>query len=117
MRKRAFLEAVLRAELNRMKSVFSKFNDSLFALNHSATLISSMFITSNNLSKEVCEKNTLVSSANRMNVKMDEIEAKSLIYNRNNRGPSIEPGGTPHVISVAWETTPLKQTYCLLLCK
>ena len=43
--------------------------------------------------------NTLVSSANSIeNSKSDDLE-KSLIYNMNRRGPSMDPCGTPCVIS------------------
>jgi len=37
------------------------------------------------------QKHTSVLSAPRINVIMDEIEAKSFTCNRNNRDPSIEP--------------------------
>lgn len=69
--KEGSLETVLRAELNRIKLVFSRFNDSLFTLNHSATLTSSAFIISNNFLKICVSKIYVVSSANKINVMID----------------------------------------------
>ena len=49
-------------------------------------------------------RNTLVSFANRVENNTLETEAMSLIYNKNNRGPRIEPWGTAHVMYFALDS-------------
>ena len=56
----------------------------------------------------------LVSSANKWNIKLLEAFGKSLIYNKNNRGPKTDPWGTPQVIGNEEEEWPLTVTYCFL---
>ena len=43
---------------------------------------------------------TVVSSANSMENKFSDTLAKSLIYKINNKGPSMDPCGTPCVIGM-----------------
>ena len=40
---------------------------------------------------------------------------KSLICNRNKRGPRVEPWGTPHVTLAREESKPFNETNCFLL--
>ena len=74
------------------------FRDNLFASSHLTRFSSSLFITSLISAIFSPVKNKLLSSAN--NIKnADFVDAgMSLIYNRNNRGPNMDPWGTPHLI-------------------
>lgn len=47
----------------------------------------------------------------------DMISGKSLMNNKNNSGPSIEPCGTPHVTVLSVDITLLIETTCFLLVK
>ena len=42
---------------------------------------------------------------------------RSFIYKINSNGPSMEPWGTPHVISNWFDFCPFSSTYCLRLDK
>ena len=42
--------------------------------------------------------NMLVSSANNIGNKASETIDRSFIYNRNSKGPKMDPCGTPHLI-------------------
>src|SRR6218665_155659 len=55
--------ALFRFEQNRINFVFSRFTDSLLALNHSPTSFISVLILLTNTSIDLCDMNTLVSSA------------------------------------------------------
>jgi hypothetical protein len=55
--------------------------------------------------------NTLVSSANIIVKILSDIEARSLIYNKNRKGPRMNPWGTPQFIIFGRDFTPLKCTY------
>ena len=48
----------------------------------------------NNILKCVCSRNKFVSSENIIGSKTEEL-GRSLTYNKNSNGPSIESGGTP----------------------
>ena len=54
-----------------------------------------------------------MSSANSLAFE-DNPSDKSLIYIKNNNGPSIEPWGTPALTSDQPETCPLNKTLCFL---
>ena len=56
-----------------------------------------------------------VSSANNINIKISEHLHRSLIYNMNNRGPRIDPWGTPHVIDLIVDTKVFTLVNCSLL--
>ena len=47
----------------------------------------------------LCSKKKLVSSANIIGTSTFEELGRSFTYNKNSNGPSIEPFGTPHLIS------------------
>ena len=36
------------------------------------------------------------------------------MYRRNNKGPNVEPCGTPQITCLVMEQWPSKQTYCVL---
>ena len=61
--------------------------------------------------------NILVSSANNTEKQNPETLAKSLIYNKNNMGPNMEPCGTPLSIFSRDDLWLLYATYCILLDK
>ena len=61
--------------------------------------------------------NKLESSANRWNSKTFDQFIKSLMYKRNNKGPSTEPCGTPQCIKCSAECKLSIETNCLLLLK
>jgi len=90
---------------NNIKLVFFTFKDSLLAQNQSDSLTSSALTVRDKSIKFLLEKNKFVSSANIMNCKIDDDLTMSFIYNRNNNGPSIEPCGTPHLISLLDDET------------
>ena len=60
---------------------------------------------------------TLVSSANRIENRLWDAVDKSLTYKMNNKGPSTEPCGIPHVIDLSSDLVSLMYTYCFLLLK
>ena len=57
--------------------------------------------------------NTFVSSAN-VSTLLVILSSKSLIYIKNNKGPSTDPSGTPLKTDFQFETTPYITTCCLL---
>ena len=52
------------------------------------------------------DSTTVVSSANKIDVKDSEKLDKSLIYSINSKGPSIDPWGTPHDIYGSFDFEP-----------
>ena len=88
-----------------MKWVLSKFVNSKFDVNHlficAKTVLRSLY---NWLPLGLVIK-ILGSSANKIVITLCLMAlGKSLMYNRNSKGPKIEPCGTPHVILVHFET-------------
>ena len=80
---------------------------SLFAISQSETFSSSLFIISTTSAYECPSINTLVLSANKIeNNKSDDL-AKSLTFRINNRGPNIDPCGTPCVMFRMLDLIPL----------
>ena len=75
--------------------------DHLLALSHSVNLANSQFNVAI-IVVVICEPSirTVVSSANNMENKFSDTLAKSLIYKINNKGPSMDPCGTPCVIGM-----------------
>ena len=99
---------------------FDLFSDNLFIFNHSMTLESSAFIkyslVSISFPKYAKLLNNVVSSAYIMNLNILLASEKSLIYIMiNNKGPSIEPCGTPTVIGRISDFVSSNSTYCFLL--
>ena len=75
---------------------FLTFNDNLLRLNQ-ITYIRQFFIHfSNNMLMPLCEKR-FMSSPNMIGLSTFEKWCKSFIYNRINKGPKMDPWGTPHV--------------------
>ena len=60
-------------------------------------------------------KMTDVSSAKWLTIDDFMENLKSLIYRRNNKGPRVEPWGTPHDIGRLGELNPFMETYWLRL--
>ena len=81
-----------------VKLVLETFKASLFAISHSLNSLRPVFITSCILSRLFASKYIFVSSANRKNSNWLEIFGRSLIYNKNNSGPSTDPWATQQVI-------------------
>ena len=81
--------------LNIIKLVLSIFRDSLLAFNHYINFLNSLLTTVASSCKLFELKNNVVSSANKMENRLDT-EAISFMYSN---GPRIDPCGTPHVIS------------------
>ena len=75
--------------------VFRTFRDNLLHCNHSCTLFKSSFSRWHNISISLPVMNVLVSSANNTEKQNSKTLVKSLIYNKNNMGPNIDPCGTP----------------------
>ena len=95
------------------------FSDNLFIFNHSMTLESSAFIKYSLVSilfpKYAKLLNNVVSSAYIINLNILLASEKPLIYVINNKGPSIEPCGTPTVIGRTSDFVSSNSTYCFLL--
>ena len=88
------------------------FNDSLFTFNHMVTLHNSLFIYSSSKDTSLPCIHILVSSANMNDSSLSDTDDKSLIYNKNSRGPIIDTCGTPHVILLDYDCTLLHFTNC-----
>ena len=82
---------------NTIAFVFFTFNDNLFIFSHSVTLFNSCSVVLASLCL-VCAPHNVVSSAYVMKLKCEVDCAMSFMYIMNNKGPSIEPWGTPVVI-------------------
>ena len=99
---------------NNEDLVFPTFSDSVFAENHSLTLINLSLTVLNNVFMLLCLKE-LVSSAKIIGTNTFEELGRSFTYNKNNNGPSIEPCGTPHLISFfTVSANSVSFTYCFL---
>ena len=57
-----------------------------------------------------------MSSANSL-VRSNDAQGRSLIYNKNRRGPSTDPWGTPISIGSSLDFEPFTNVYCLRLLK
>ena len=101
--------------LNIMKWVFLRLRDNLLILSQSTTFTISAFIFITKSSWFLPVINMLESSANKSEYMTSDALARSLMYNRNNNGPSIDPCGTPHVIRCLEDNSSLYTTYCYLL--
>ena len=74
--------------------------DNLLVLSHSLNWANSQFNVAIIVLICVPSIRTVVSSANRMEKKFSDSLANSLIYKINNKGPSMDPCGTPCVIGM-----------------
>ena len=84
----------------------------LFILNHftdSSTLFCNNVSTS---AMDVPFTCTILSSANILHVAFERHEGKSLLNNRNNKGPRTDPCGTPVFISLGDDNWPFMFTIC-----
>ena len=61
------------------------------------------------------EKSTLVSSANKVNLRRFEELDMSLMYKINSRGPKMLPCGIPHVTALWFDEVLMCSTNCLRL--
>ena len=89
---------------NNMKWVFFIFKESLLTLSHLAISFRSSFIILAIHLGSLPLRNKLVSSAHNMGNADLQLDGKSFTYTRNNKGPKIDPCGTPHV-RVWWSDT------------
>ena len=78
--------------------VLRTFKDNLLHCNHSCIFLKSSLSGRHNTFISLPVMNILVSSANNTEKQNSETLAKSLIYNKNNMGPNIEPCGTPQLL-------------------
>ena len=74
------------------------FKDNLLHASHSTIFSSSRLACAMRSFTLFPEQTRLVSSAKSEVVKKFETLAISLIYNKNNNGPKMDPCGTPHLI-------------------
>ena len=79
-------------------------------LNHSDSLSNSLLIVFIINERSLWERNRLVSSANRIKLRILETLQISFIYNKKKSGPRIDPWGTPHLISLEDDWIPLYST-------
>ena len=82
---------------NRIKFDFFYVNRKLISLKPAYSLFNSLLTISISWFWSLWEKNMLVSSAKSMKSKAFNTLDKSLMYNKNNYGPKIDPWGTPHL--------------------
>ena len=101
----------------RFNDLYGLSQASLLDFIHSATAWSSWFRISSRSLRFLCEQYILVSSANKWKLSSFEVFGKSLIYNKNRRGPRMDPWGTPQVIERESELWPFILTNCSLLDK
>ena len=80
---------------------------SLFAISQSETFSSSLLISSITSAYECHSINTLASSANKIENNTSDDLANSLTLRINNRGPNIDPCGTPCVMFLMLDLIPL----------
>ena len=102
-------------EWKRIKLVLRILSANLLDFIHSATAFSSWFNFTSRSFRFLQEQYMLVSSANKWKVSNFEALGKSLIYNKNNKGPRTDPWGTPQVTDRESESWPLTHTNCSLL--
>ena len=101
-------------ERKRMKLVLEILSANRLHFIHSATDFSSQFKVASRWLRFLLEKLIIVSSAKRWNVSKLEVLGKSFTYNKNKRGPRIDPWGTPQVTGNESELWPLTFTNCSL---
>ena len=97
--------------LNSKEYALSIFKDSMLAFSHCMILPSSFFAIAVGSCRVYELKNNVVSSANRIEERIFDTDAISLMYNTNNNGPSMDPCGTPQVIFFIFEGALLYLTY------
>ena len=66
---------------------------------------------------DVSEKIMVVSSANKIGLKIEDILGRSFIYNKHKIGLNTDPCGTPHLIFVKLDLISLLNTYYIILDK
>ena len=89
------------------KVSFLLFSDNLFNLNQILSAFNSTLIVCSISNIDLPDTNMFVSSANNM-IKLDlHAVCLSFTYNTNNRGPKIDPCGTPQLILSISDLTPL----------
>ena len=89
-----------------MKFVLSMFRERLLALTHAYMLGISLLISETISFRVYPVAKRFVSSAKRIGMKYSETWGKSLIYNKKNKGPRIDPWGTPHSIVLRSDSHP-----------
>ena len=93
--------------VNTMKCVLLILRESLFTFNQRDIFASSEFNSSCILFRSFPLLNKLVPSANNIGVVLEHMCPRSFMYYKNSNGPSIEPWGTPHVMLLTGDDTPL----------
>ena len=88
----------------------STFIDRILALSQVEILCNSLFNIVDKEYKSFSAQKMLVSSANNINSAKSDTLLKSLMYNKNNNGPRIDPWGTPHEINLEDELATLNST-------
>ena len=108
-------ESILNLGPKIIACVLSRLSESLLALNHwinKGISLLSLLVRAWVLLPVI---KRLESSANIIGENRVEIEPRSFIYRRNRIGPRMEPWGTPHLIILVEELTPLYVVNCFLL--
>jgi hypothetical protein len=82
--------------MNCIVKVFKRLTDNRFDLNHLSTVKRLELSLVSNIPGFLSTTIRLVSSAKRIAIAVSAVAwGRSLIYNKNNRGPKTEPCGTP----------------------
>ena len=97
-----------------MKCVFFTLSVSLLISNQFDIFFISSLVLWINSFGSLPNANIFESSAKRRLNKNEDTFDKSLMYSRNNSGPSIDPCSTPHFTRFVFDLVPSKSTYCSL---
>jgi hypothetical protein len=91
--------------------VLHKLRHNLLVINHKYKLGNTSLKSFLRQKQDFSENKIVVSSAYKINLHKLDIEGKSLIYKRNNKGPSTEPWGTPRDTRAKSDLLPSISTY------
>ncbi len=100
-----------------MNSVLTTFKLSLLAINKFLRFSKSEFTANSTSFIESPEAVRFASSANSRGLVILRHSGKSLMYNKNNNGPKIEPCGTPHLTRCSDETNPIHFALLATICE
>ena len=103
--------------MNSMHWVLSTFNVNLFTFSHFAISFNSVFSIHSISSRFFPFWNKFESSAKKIGIVYLQTLARSFIYTKNNKGPKMDPWGTPHLMFINLYCSLLYVTYCFRFIK
>ena len=84
-----------------IKFVLEIFNNNLFTLHHSLTVVNSLFSVENRSLIDLLANKIVVSSAKRIKFRREELLCISFTYIKNSRRPNIDLCGIPYITGSA----------------